>query len=136
MQKVNLTLRLGGSLLHTVPKTDVTPAEILILQAIHGQDAVIDIRPVKFDKKVRVEDEWERLTLAYDRAGSFRSAPGEETKSIMATLFPGVMKKLPTTLKEIGLGHFETKQEPEAEPAPVAEAVEAAETAPIEPEDA
>lgn len=106
MQLCNLTLRLNGSQLHTVPKNDCTPAEILILQAIHGADATVDIRPTRFDKKRIQMHEWERLSFDYDRQGSMVSAPGEESRSIMARLFPGVMKKLPTTLKEIGLGHL------------------------------
>lgn len=105
MQLCNLTLRLGGSPLHTVPKTGVTPAEILVLQHIHGSDAVIDIRPTKIDKHRRHEGEFERLAGLYDRAAS-ASAPGDEAKGVMNTLFPGAMKKLPTTLKEIGLGHY------------------------------
>ena len=105
MQLSNLVLRLGGSQLHTVPITNATPAEILVLQRIHGDDAVTDIRPTKVDKTRRHQSEYERLAHKYDRGSTFQSAPGEESKSIMASLFPGAMKKLPLTLKEIGLGH-------------------------------
>jgi hypothetical protein len=106
MQLANIVLRLGGSVLHTVPKDKVTPAEILVLQRIHGSDAVVDVRPAGEDKNRRHQAEFDRLTLRYDRASSFSSAPGEETKSIMQSLFPGAMKKLPMTLEEIGLGHM------------------------------
>lgn len=106
MQLCNLTLRLGGSLLHTVPKVNTTPAEILILRKIHGDDACVDIRPTRFDKSIRQEPEYDRLSQAYDRAGSLNAAPGDEHKSVMASMFPGAMKKLPTTLEEIGLGHL------------------------------
>lgn len=105
MQLCNIQLRLGGSLLHTVPKTDVTPAEILVLRALHGEDAVTSVRPTKFDKTRRHEAEFERLSTLYDRAAS-ASAPGEEAKSVMGTLFPGAMKKLPVHLKDIGLGYL------------------------------
>lgn len=105
MQLSNLVLRLGGSLLHTVPVSDATPAEILVLQRIHGDDAVVDVRPVRMDKNRRHAQEFERLAAKYDRAAS-ASAPGDESKSIMASLFPGAMKKLPLTLKDIGLGHY------------------------------
>lgn len=104
MQLANIVLRLGGSLLHTVPIADATPAEILVLQHIHGNDAVVDVRPTRVDKGKRHEAEFDRLATKYDRAAS-ASAPGEDAKSVLATLFPGAMKKLPTTLKEIGLGH-------------------------------
>lgn len=104
MQLANLTLRLGGSQLHTVPKTGVTPAEILVLQAIHGADATVNIRPTKVDRARSHAAEYERLANIYDKAAS-SNEPGEDRKSIMATLFPGALKKLPTTLKEIGMGH-------------------------------
>ena len=106
MQLCNLTLRLGGSLLHTVPKTDVTPGEILILRAIHGDDACVDIRPTRVDHKMLQNQLWERLAGLYDGASAFQATPGEESKSIMRSLFPGAMRKLPTTLEEIGLGHL------------------------------
>lgn len=106
MQLCDLTLRHGGSLLSSVPKTNVTPAEILILQALHGSDACVDIRPTKFDKKKVQSQEWERLSYDYDRASGMVSTPGEESTSVMRRLFPGAMHKLPTTLKEIGLGHL------------------------------
>lgn len=106
MQLCNLTLRLGGSVLHTVGKINATPAEILILRKIHGDDSCVDIRPTRIDPTVRQEVEWERLSAAYDRAGGLSATPGEEHKSIMQALFPGAMKRLPTTLEEIGLGHL------------------------------
>lgn len=106
MQLCNLTLRLGGSLLHTVPVRDATPGEILVLKRIHGDDAVTDVRPTKVDKNRRHEIEWERLSHKYDRGSAFSAQPGEERRSLMETLFPGAVKKLPTTLQEIGLGHL------------------------------
>lgn len=102
MQLCNITLRLGGSLLHTVPKTGVTPAEILVLQRLHGNDAVTDIRPVKFDKNRGHLTEYDRLAQLYDGAAQ-ASAPGEESGALLGKLFPGAMKKLPRTLKEIGI---------------------------------
>lgn len=105
MQLCNLVLRLGGSQLHTVPMSKVTPAEILVLQHIHGNDAVTDIRPSKVDKTRRHQSEYERLQHKYDRGSTFTASPGEDRRSIMNTLFPGAVKKLPLTLKEIGLGH-------------------------------
>lgn len=122
MQLSNVMLRLGGSLLHTVQKTNVTPAEILVLQHIHGTDAVVDIRPTKFDKNRGHGPEFERLANLYDAAAS-ASAPGEEAGAILTKLFPGAIKKLPRTLKEIGLGAYE-KPEPAAKVEPEPEAVE------------
>lgn len=142
MQLCNLTLRHGGSLTSTVMMTNVTPAEILILKRIHGDDATVEIRPTKVDKNRRNDDEWERLALKYDRASTFVSSPGEERKPLMEQLFPGVMKKLPTTLKEVGLGHLLTPAAIKAQAA--IDAQRAAETAqaevrtqahPVDPDD-
>ena len=105
MQLSNVTVRLGGSQLHTVHKTGVTPAEILVLQKIHGQDAVVDVRPVKYDKNRRDASEFDRLAGLYDR-GAAASAIEEDEKSILHSLFPGAMKKLPRKLQDIGLGHL------------------------------
>lgn len=129
MQLSNITLRLGGSMLHTVPIANATPAEILVLRRIHGDDAVVDVRPTKIDKARRHEAEYERLAVKYDRAAS-ANAPGDDHKSIMATLFPGAMKKLPVSLTEIGLGHMLSpaaraaaeKPKTAAEPAPTEQA--------------
>lgn len=106
MQLCNVTVRNGGSLLHTVPRLNVTPAEILILQRIHGEDAVVDIRPTRVDKTIRPEILWDQLVRRYERNTAFAPRPGDERKSLMAELFPGAVKKLPATLDEIGLGHL------------------------------
>lgn len=107
MQLSSLTLRIGGSLLHTVHKADCTPAEIMVLQRIHGQDAVADVRPTKIDKSIRHNAEYERLAALYDRSGSV-DTPDGPSASILQQMFPGAIKKLPTTLKEIGMGQYAT----------------------------
>lgn len=104
MQLCNLELRIGGSMLHTVPKIEATPAEILILKSLHGDDAVVNVRPTRMDKRSH-DFEWDRLSKLYDQGGAM-AAPGEESRSVMQRLFPGAVKKLPVALKEIGLGHL------------------------------
>lgn len=117
MQLCDGMLRLGGSLQHTVPMVDLTPAEILVLQHIHGGgDALVDLRPTKMDTRNHTA-EFDRLAGKYDRANAAFSGP-DDPKSIMSTLFPGAMKKLPVTLDDIGMGYIMTggsKPEPEAE---------------------
>lgn len=115
MQICSVMVRIAGSLLQTVPKPRVTPAEILILQHIHGSDAVVDIRPVEFDETIRNEAELERLSREYDpQAGAFTASPGDERGPLIDKLFPGAVKQLPKTLTEIGMPHLE----PVAEEAP------------------
>lgn len=119
MQKCTATVRLGGDLENCVVKEGVTPGEILVLQAIHGNDAVVDIIPTEFDETVRQEAEFDRLAQAYG-GGNWTSAPGEENPNIVHRLFPGALKRLPTTLTEIGLQNLEpvTEEPPVRQRAP------------------
>jgi len=100
---------------NTVHRQDITPAEILVLQAIHGNDAVLDIMPIEKVQRTQNE-EWDRLTGRYDRSGGPDTPDGKEERSIVSRLFPGAVKRLPVTLAEIGL---EDREAPE--PAEVAE---------------
>jgi hypothetical protein len=103
MELVECTVRLAGSVQHTVPKARVTPPEILILKHIHGADAVVDIRPTGSDKR-QTNDEWDRLAATYDAQSALSSQPGEQKISLMERLFGGSgARRLPKTLKEIGL---------------------------------
>lgn len=114
MQICSATIRLAGSVQNTVFRNDITPAEILVLQAIHGGDAVIDILPI--EKVERSQNaEWDRLTSRYDRSGGPDTPDGKEDVSIVSRLFPGAVKRLPVTLSEIGL---ETNEAPEPAPEP------------------
>lgn len=45
MKLYSCKVRLGGSVLNEVRKTDVTKAEISILRALHGTDAVSEVLP-------------------------------------------------------------------------------------------
>ena len=76
MQTYQATIRVGGSLFNEVPKAPVTAAEIEVLKAIHGDDAVLRIAPHKIvdpDEAKRFadatdEEERERLRLTYGKA--------------------------------------------------------------------
>jgi len=103
MQICSCLVRLNGSPVHTVAKGDVTPAEILILQEIHGKDAVIDIKPVRMDKRSHPQ-EWERLSMAYGRAPDGLMDAGNG--NLLEKMFPGAQKQLPIDLKDIGMGHL------------------------------
>lgn len=61
--KCSCTVAIGGDIRSVVPKTLVTPAEIMLLQSIHGDDAVTNIR---VDGSFDVTSDAER-----DRLGSF-----------------------------------------------------------------
>ena len=106
MQECSVLVRLGGSLLHTVHKSPVTPAEIQTLRAIHGPDAVVDITPIRFNKRNQAE-EFERLSTIYGSAPTLEG--GEARGNLLARLYPGANPRLPVHLKEIGLGHLVDK---------------------------
>lgn len=109
MQTASLLLALGGDGTMTVPKYGVTPAEVLLLQAIHGDEAVtdIDIQPeeAKYGEDV---DNTHKRTSREERARLFgqyaKVTPdgGMQLRQLDA-LFPGVAAKLPETFAEIDL---------------------------------
>jgi len=112
MQICECEVRLGASVQHTVLKSEVTPAEILILQAIHGQDAVVGIKPKKMDKRPNA-DELERLHNLYGRETEGIRDAGNG--NLIAKLFPGINPSLPVSLKDIGMGHLMNPNRKDAE---------------------
>jgi hypothetical protein len=126
MQICDVTVRLAGSVQHTVPKTGVTPGEIVLLKHIHGGDSVVDIRPTG---KIKRSDhaEWDRLAASYDQAAAM-PAPGETRVPLMERLFgASAIRKLPKTLKEIGLDGIVLAGSSEPTPVPEGEGEEGGE---------
>lgn len=103
MQLCECEVRLNDSAGHTSMKSNVTPAEILILRAIHGDSAVVNIRPTKMDRRPWAQ-EWDRLQMLYGRAGDGLMDSGNGR--LLESLFPGAQKNLPVALKDIGMGHL------------------------------
>ena len=64
MRLYSCKVRLGGSLYNEVLKSEVTAAEIHILRALHGNDAVIDVKEIG-KNKISQPEERDRLTLEY-----------------------------------------------------------------------
>lgn len=96
MQRCNCTLRLSGDVGNTVSKKGISVAEIAVLRAIHGDDAVVDIQPITNDKTPHKQ---ERARLMEIYGGHVI-----KDKSVMELLFPGEFAQLPNTLSDIGLG--------------------------------
>lgn len=119
MQLANIMVRLGGSLLNTVHVANASPAEIIVLRAIHGDDSVTDVRPTEF-KPTRHDAEFERLATKYDRAASM-AAPGAEKSPLLGRLFPGAIKKLPERLAEVGLPDLDEPEDGDDDDDDVAE---------------
>lgn len=95
MQKAKCTVRIAGSMLHTVKKKDVTPGQLVVLRAVHGNDAVVDLELQREgfatkDKFLEQEREFERLCNEY----------GEEQ---VRACWPGHTPVIPTTFSEINV---------------------------------
>ncbi len=88
MQRANVTLRLSGDLLNTIRKTNVSPAEIVVLRFIHGgPDSVVDIQPTIMDK---MPHQQERARLVEIYGGD-----------VIERIFPGQFAKLPVSLRDV-----------------------------------
>ena len=77
-------------------KYPVTPAEIILLRAIHGEDAVINIELVDSVERSTSEEK-ERLLGAYKTKTPDSEAP------LVEVLFPGYDPRLPVSLKDLRL---------------------------------
>lgn len=95
MQRCNVTVRLAGDVGNTVPKTNVSVAEIAVLRAIHGDESVVDVKATHNDKTPH-RDERDRLSVIYGRP-------------IVDKIFPGTFAKLPVSLREIDLAPVEAE---------------------------
>lgn len=96
MELADVMVALGGNRNTTVPKYGVTPAEIAVLCAIHGSDAVFDIAPT--GKTVQVSPRAER-----DRLLKLYPAMDEDRRSIVLNVYPGTNPVLHTELADLGL---------------------------------
>lgn len=97
MQLANILLALGGDKDNTVPKTMVTPAEIAVLQYVHGNESVSDIEPYgQVDRAHRAERQ--RLLERYGRMDE-----GRLTSKAVEALFPGAAARVYETFAELEL---------------------------------
>lgn len=116
MQTANIMLALGGDKGNSVPKYGVTAAEIAVLRAIHGDDAVFDVEPTGDEATTEVEngeprkrtnrEELSRLSLAYASGRLF----GTDIRAVSA-LFPGAAARVFEDIDELGLSEEAFKAE-------------------------
>ena len=98
MEKGNALVALGGDSGNTVPKYDVTPAEIAVLRVIHGDDAVFDIEKTgEIDRTNR--QELARLTEVYGQ----RQPNGNSAAPAVSALFPGAAARVFESFDELEL---------------------------------
>lgn len=101
MKLYDCNLRLGGSLNNVVPKTACTAAEIEVLRALHGKDAVIDIAPgnPKADKRTSPQER-ARLKRIYADPQSLSDVSAKKKEAMIVGLFGHDSLPLPDALVE------------------------------------
>lgn len=102
MQVANIHLRLAGDMTNEIFKPAVTVAEIAVLRAIHGADSVVNIKPLRNDKREH-SGEFNRLRETY----------GAE---VVTTVFPGSYPQLPIYFKDVGIAIDFNDDEPAEAP--------------------
>lgn len=115
MQYANIMLALGGDSGNQVAKFFVTPAEVLILQAIHGNDAVTEVDILDFSDDRLVKnvseddlDAYESRTANEDLARlreEYRHARVDDGNGsqqlVVSGLFPGAGAKAPESFTDL-----------------------------------
>ena len=103
MKLANIMLAIGGGRDNTIPKYGVTAAEIAVLRAIHGEDAVFDVDPSAvdamndYDRPRTNREELIRLKATYGRA---QDGNGQ---AIVEGLYPGAAARVFEDFEELGL---------------------------------
>lgn len=101
MQTANIMLAIGGDRGNTVPKYAISVAEIVLLRAIHGEDAVFDVEPLETPamdegRAISNRAELNRLRHAYD-------AKDADGGRIVDQVYPGAAARVFETLDEIDM---------------------------------
>ncbi len=97
METADVIVAIGGDTGNTVPRYDVTPAEVAVLREVHGDEAVFDIAPKGVvDRTHRAERE--RLIEKYGRQHE-----GQFKASAVERLFPGAAARVFETFAELDL---------------------------------
>lgn len=98
MQHASCFVQLSGDLGTMIAKSPVTPAEVILIRAIHGDESVskIELLDGGTNDKSSHAQELQRLRDHY-------TAMTEDGKSVIDKVFPGHAPQLPTTFREIGI---------------------------------
>jgi len=124
MQTANLIVAIGNDQMNTVPLYGVTAAEIAVLQAVHGPDAIRDIEPAG-----EAEDDGAKRTNRAERA-RLKAIYGRAERDLcpIEALYPGAAARVFETIDELGLPEqfFKPLSRTTANAAPSEKAVKAA----------
>jgi len=91
------TVRLDGSVLNEVQMSGITAPEVLVLRAVHGDDALSGLREIKSDKREH-GGERERLALKYGY-------------KVVQGLFGPAHADLPTSVRGVNLAEDEAEDD-------------------------
>lgn len=97
MQVANILLSLAGDSGNTVPKSNVTAAEVAVLRLIHGEESVRDIEPIGTVERTN-RGERQRLVARYGRMEE-----GQLRAKAVDALFPGVAARVYEAFEELEL---------------------------------
>ena len=128
MQTANALLALGANRDHVVQKYGLTPAEVQVLNTLHGSDdAVFDIEVLGSVERTSREER-QRLLREYERHESGRKQAPE-----VNMLYPGVAAALPVSFSDLGLPEDVFKAVRRAVPEPEQEVAAKRARRPAEP---
>lgn len=92
MRLYSAKVRIGGNVNHEVQKDGLTAPEVMVLQHVHGNDAVLDLRWTGTAEAVDVTAERARLDRLYT------SFADEDGRPIVPQLFGAKYAPLPTSV--------------------------------------
>lgn len=93
MELAQIELKLDGEMFNTVVKKDVTPAEMAVYAAMHGEDCLADMQITGVNRERTVQEEIDRLDYIFQH---------ENAKKIISDLYPGMSPRIPVTFLSIG----------------------------------
>lgn len=95
MEICKCEIRLGGDLRNSVPRRNITPAEVMVLQEVHGAaDAVVKI-VITGDVERTALEEKARLNYLY------RKPMGKDGVNAVNKIFPGSSPNLPEKFSQL-----------------------------------
>lgn len=97
MEIANCEIRLGGDVLNSTIKQEVTPSELMLLKGIHGEDSIVNIE-ITGTVKRPYREEFERLKSIY------RDAKNTNNEEVFKSIFPNdFVSALPVEFSDIGV---------------------------------
>ncbi len=96
MQHADILVRINGDARHTSPRYNVSAAEINLLMAIHGDDAIVEVNQIPGSVDIDPRDLLERMATFY-------TAKDADDRPILASVYPGNRPQLVQTIKALNL---------------------------------